>query len=83
MSAITYIDKAFQDFDLRAVFFEEDKKLCAKGRLHKLSIGQTHLRSVAADPSKNLNLPESARGSGGGVQFFTNNNGAFRPLGGK
>lgn len=41
------------------------------------------LRSVAVDTSKNLNLPESARGSGGGVQFFTNNNSVFRPVGGK
>lgn len=42
MSAVAYIDKAFQDFELRAAFLEEDKKICAKGRLRKLSIGQTH-----------------------------------------
>lgn len=39
------------------------------------------LRSTAADTSKSLSLPESARGSGGGIQFFTNNRKVFQPLG--
>lgn len=39
------------------------------------------LRSTAANTSKNLNLPESARGSGGGIQFFTNNRNVFQILG--
>ena len=39
------------------------------------------LRSTAADTSKNLGLPESARGSGGGIQFFSNNRNVFQPLG--
>jgi hypothetical protein len=40
------------------------------------------LRSTAADTSKNLSLPESARGAGGGTQYFTNNRGVFKPFGG-
>ncbi|UIN21411.1 polymorphic toxin type 46 domain-containing protein [Herbaspirillum frisingense] len=39
------------------------------------------LRSTAANTSKNLSLPESARGAGGGKQFFTNNRNVFQPLG--
>ncbi|TFY97334.1 hemagglutinin repeat-containing protein [Ramlibacter rhizophilus] len=41
------------------------------------------LRSTAANTSLDLTLPESARGAGGGVQFFTNNRSAFKPLGGQ
>jgi hypothetical protein len=40
------------------------------------------LRSTAADTSGNLNLPESARGTGGGIQYFTNNRNVFQPFGG-
>ena len=39
------------------------------------------LRSTAANTSKNLSLPESARGAGGGTQFFTNNRNVFQPVG--
>jgi hypothetical protein len=39
------------------------------------------LRSSAADTTKNLSFPETARGSGGGIQFFTNNRDAFQPFG--
>jgi YD repeat-containing protein len=39
------------------------------------------LRSSAADTSTNLSLPENARGTGGGTQYFTNNRNVFQPLG--
>jgi hypothetical protein len=42
----------------------------------------TVLRSTAANTSENLRLPESARGAGGGTQYFTNNRGAFTRVGG-
>jgi hypothetical protein len=40
------------------------------------------LRSTAADTSGNLSLPELARGTGGGTQYFTNNRNVFEPFGG-
>ena len=49
--------------------------------IYKTTENISVLRTTAADTSKSTNLPESARGTGGGVQFFTNNRNVFKPLG--